>query len=186
MPPGDQPVAAVRQPAGPGAGAPAAAARAGAAAPAAVPPAGRPQHSVITVTQTGDNVSHFIVNNPSDYYAKRNPMYLCIFTADELETAESVHCRILCRALWLQMRLLRPGGHQLLPRHVGPHPHHRGLSSRSNHLSSLTFILIVGFILGLDRPRMAALWTVLLQAHHGQDLLPSVHHQVRGITVQTN
>ena len=55
----------------------------------------------------------------------------------------------------------------------------------SSHLSSLTFILIC-FILGLDRPRMAALWTVLLQAHHGQDLLPSVHHQVRGITVQTN
>ena len=55
----------------------------------------------------------------------------------------------------------------------------------SSHLSSLTFILI-RFILGLDRPRMAALWTVLLQAHHGQDLLPSVHHQVRGVTVQTN
>ena len=50
VPSGDQPVAAVRQPAGPGAGPPAAAARAGAAAPAAVPPPGRPQHSVITVT----------------------------------------------------------------------------------------------------------------------------------------
>ena len=56
----------------------------------------------------------------------------------------------------------------------------------SSHLSSLTFLLIVPLTLGLDRPRMAALWTVLLQAHHGQDLLSSVHHQVRGVTVQTN
>ena len=32
---------------------------------------------------------------------------------------------------------------------------------------------------------MEEVWSVLLQAHHGEDLLPSVHHQVPGPQLQT-